>query len=221
MRKVVIIGCSGHAAEVRDYINLHNRHVDGDKIDVVGFIDDEASGHAHYLFKEPYLGGIRQHAIQKDVFYLMAIANLSFRQEIVERFLNEGATFTSLIHPTALISPSAQIGIGNVISHNASVGPMVKIGDFNMLNSRCTIGHDSHIGNFNIISPQVAISGNTKIGNGNLFGTNSCTIPGIKVGNHNKIGAGMVVFKPVEDKETVIFRYTEKLIIKDNSTDVE
>jgi acetyltransferase EpsM len=83
-----------------------------------------------------------------------------------------------------------------------------------MFNSRCTIGHDSVIGDYNFISPQVAISGNTIIGNENLLGTNSCTIPGMVIGNNNKIAAGMVVYKPVGNNETIIFRHKERLVIR-------
>jgi serine acetyltransferase len=83
-----------------------------------------------------------------------------------------------------------------------------------MLNSRCTIGHDTKMEDYNFTSPQVAISGNTSIRNENLIGTNACTIPGIKIGNNNKIAAGMVIYKPIENDSTVIFRHKERLIVK-------
>jgi acetyltransferase EpsM len=213
MKKIILLGAGGHAAELRDYIRYTNIHQPRPTMEVVGFIDDDPGTHAHYGFKEPYLGPIKEHQVVDGVYYLMAIANLSYRQPIIERFLAEGAKFTGLIHPTALISPSAEIGEGTVISHNASVGPKVKIGRFNMLNSRCTIGHDTVMGDYNFISPQVALSGNTKLGNGNLIGTNACTIPGITIGNNNKIGAGTTVFKPVGDNETVFFRFKERIVV--------
>lgn len=206
MKKIILVGAGGHAAELRDYIRHHNRVKPEDRIAVLGFIDDDPSGHSHYAFEEPYLGTIKEHQVvhPNEAVYLMAIANLAYRQPIIEYFLSKGGAFTGFIHPTALISPSAQIGEGTVISHNASVGPKVVIGRFNMLNSRCTIGHDSVIGDFNFISPQVAISGYTQIGNGNLLGTNSCTIPGIHIGNNNKVGAGTNVISNVGDNFTVV-----------------
>lgn len=216
MKKVIIIGAGGHAAELRDYINHHNNARPADRLEVVGFIDDDENNYKHYEFPEPYLGSIKEHPIDKDVFYLMGIANLNYRKPLIEEFETAGAKFTGLIHPTAIISPTCEIGEGTVVSHNASVGAKAKLGRFNMLNSRCTIGHDTQMGDFNFISPQVAISGNTKIGENNLIGTNSCTIPGMTIGNNNKIAAGMVIYKTVGDGETVIFRHKEKLIIKDD-----
>ena len=215
MKKVIIIGSGGHAAELRDYVNHHNAARPTDRIVELGFLDYNPDSHVHYGFSEPYLGKIDSHELEKDAYYLMGIANLAYRATIVEKFMEKGAKFTGLIHPTAIISPSCEIGEGTVVSHNASVGAKVKVGRFNMLNSRCTIGHDSQIGDFNFISPQVAVSGNTKIGDGNLIGTNACTIPGISIGNNNKIAAGMVVYKPVNNDETVMFRHKERLVIRD------
>lgn len=213
VKRVLLVGAGGHAAELRDYINHINMTGKSPQLQVVGFIDDNRQGYDHYGFTEPFLGSIVEHNVRTDVQYLMGIANLEYRKEITERLLAKGARFTGLIHPTALISPSAHLAEGVVVSHNVSVGPKVTIGRFTMLNSRCTIGHDSIIGEYNFISPQVAISGNTKVGDENMIGTNSCTIPGMTIGNRNKIAAGMVIYKPVGDDETVIFRHKEKLIV--------
>lgn len=213
VKQVLMVGAGGHAAELRDYINHLNATSRSPQLQVVGFIDDNRQGYDHYGFTEPFLGSIADHTVRADVMYLMGIANLEYRKQITEKLLAKGARFTGLIHPTALISPSARLAEGVVVSHNVSVGPKVTIGRFTMLNSRCTIGHDSVIGDYNFISPQVAISGNTRIGNENMIGTNACTIPGMSIGSRNKIAAGMVIYKPVGDDETVIFRHKEKLIV--------
>jgi acetyltransferase EpsM len=204
MKKIILIGAGGHAAELRDYIRYQNENTDREKIEVVGFIDDDQSTYDHYGFEEPFLGDVQNHEVRSDVEYLMGIANLKFRREIIQNFNKKGAEITGFIHPTALISPSAEIGDGVVISHNASVGPKVKIGNYNILNSRCTIGHDTVLGDFNFVSPQVALSGNTVVGNENLLGTNAATTPGVKIGNNNLIGAGAIVIKDVPDGVTVV-----------------
>ena len=204
MKRLILIGAGGHAAELRDYIRHNNQRPERESIDVIGYIDDNPSTYEHYGFEEPFLGSIKEHIVRHDCEYLMAIANLMFRKPIIEEFIIKGAKLTGFIHPTAIISPSSQIDSTVVISHNASVGPKVRIGRFNMLNSRCTIGHDTVIGDFNFISPQVALSGNTKIGNGNLLGTNSATIPGVEIGNRNIIGAGTIVFRSIDSDKTVV-----------------
>ena len=204
MKKIIIVGTSGHAAELWEYIQYHNHHKPQSAIEIIGFIDEQDETYRHYRYPEPFLGPITGHQVRKDVEYLMGIANLKYRRFVIEDLKKDGAIFTGFIHPTALIATTAKIGEGVVISHNASVGPMAQIGNFCILNSRCTIGHDSKLGDFNFISPQVAISGNTIIGEENLLGTNSATIPSITIGDRNKIGAGAMVIKDVPSDVTVV-----------------
>ena len=180
---------------------------------VIGFIDDNKDNHALYDFPEPFLGSIESHEINPKAVYLMGIANVKYRRPIVETLKGKGARFVSLVHPTAIISPSATIGEGCVISHNASVGPKARIGNFNILNSRCTIGHDTQIGDYNFIGPQVVLSGFTIVGDDNMFGVNSATIPQVQIGNRNTIAAGMIITKTTGDAETHFFRFKEKIII--------
>lgn len=216
--KIIIVGSGSHAAELRDYIDHNNFARPLERLHVEGYIDDDDKiSYEHYDFPEPFLGLIEDHEVKKDYKYLMGIANLEYRKIIIEKLERQGAEFIGLIHPTAIISPTADIHPTTIISHNASVGANARIGKYNLLNSRCTIGHDSLIGDFNFISPQAAISGFTEIGNGNLIGTNACTIPEIKIGNRNKITAGMVIFKNIKDDCTVLFRYKEKLMVKKES----
>jgi acetyltransferase EpsM len=42
----------------------------------------------------------------------------------------------------------------------------------------------------------------------------------MSIGNNNKIAAGMVVYKPIFDDETVMFRHKERLVIRDNSNEL-
>lgn len=214
MKKVIIIGASGHSAEITDYITHYNNSVAPELcFDVVGYIDDNKESYNNYSFLGPYIGTIKDHEVSLDAEYIMGIANIQFRRTIIQNFLEKGARFATLIHPTAIISPSAIVGEGCVVAHNASIGPKAIIGNFNMLNSRCTIGHDSTIGNFNFIGPQVVLSGFTKVGNNNMFGVNSATIPTIEIGNNNTIAAGMIITKTVKDNETHFYRFKEKVVI--------
>ncbi|MGB4770449.1 MAG: acetyltransferase [Chitinophagaceae bacterium] len=211
-RKIIIIGAGGHAAELRDYIG-HMQKL-GTEIQVEGFLDDDANAYAIYGYAESFLGSIADHQVRTDVDYLMGIANIKYRRPIIEKFEAAGASFRSLIHPTVLLSPSATLGKGVIISHNASVGPKVIIGDHNIINSRCTIGHDTVLGKYNFVSPQVAFSGHTTVGDENMIGVNSCTIPGLVIGNNNVIAAGTVLYKHVGDGQTLINRFNERIIQK-------
>jgi acetyltransferase EpsM len=204
MKKIIIIGAGGHAAELNDYIFVHNNTLGKEPIEVIGFIDDDPEIYLKYDYSAPFLGDIKTHTVNLNVEYLMGIANLKFRKQITESFLNKGAKFIGFIHPTVVISPSAKIDETVVISHSTTIGPKVVVGPHNLINSRCTLGHDTQIGSFNFLSPMVALSGYTKIGDDNLIGTGSITIPSISIGNNNKVGAGTVVIYNIPDNMTVV-----------------
>lgn len=212
MDQIIIIGAGGHGAELYEYIAFINKQEGTAKYYVAGFLDDNPENYRNYQYSSPLLGGVRDHQVRNDVFYLMGIANLEYRQQFCKSFSDHGAKFISLIHPTAYVSPSAKIGEGVVIGPMANIGPNVEIGDFTLINSRCSLGHDTKLGCYNFISPNVSFSGFTRIGDNNLFGINSATIPGIKVGNNNKVMAGMVLDKDIGDNEVVFYRYKEKII---------
>lgn len=210
-KNVIIIGSGGHGAELDEYIAFNNT-MEIPEIKVVGFLDDNAENYAAYQLSAPLLGGIKNHKIRDDCFYLMGIANLTYRKYFVEKFLAEGARFTGFVHASAWVSKSARLGKGVVVGPMVNVGPNVVIGDFTLLNSRCSMGHDTKVGDYNFISPNVCFSGGTNIGNENLFGINSATIPGIKIGDRNKIAAGMVLDKNIADDSVVFYRYKERVI---------
>lgn len=216
-KKIIIIGAGGHAAEIVEYIEYINLASKDTIYDILGLLDNTKSYYKHYKFEYKFLGNIDSHSINKEAYYVLGIGDLSIRKKIIKKYLLKEAKFETIIHPTSLISSTATIGEGSIISHNVSLGPKAKIGKFCVINSRSTIGHDSEIDDNNFISPQVVLGGFTKLGSNNLLGTNSCLIPNIKIGNYNKIMAGMTVVNNVNDNEVVFYRFKEKLIVRNKT----
>jgi len=212
MKEIIIVGSGGHGAELDDYIQYNNKQSGLEGIKILGYLDDNPDNYSSYSFSDPLIGGVEDHKVNKEVHYLIGIANLEFRQRFVEQYVKDGARFISLVHASAYISRSCILGTGVVIGPNANIGPNTMIGDYSMINSRCSIGHDTKIGKFNFISPNVCFSGFSEVGDGNLFGINSATIPNIKVGNNNKIMAGIILDKDVGDDTVVFYRYKERVI---------
>ena len=212
MKQIIVIGAGGHSAEIDDYFQYAKNKLPDFELEIVGYIDDNASSYRNYDFTAPFLGDIQSHLVQKEFYYIMGIANLKYRRPIIEKFLAEGAVFISFIHPDTYISASSKIGIGVVVAPGVNIGPKVTIGNFTLINSRSSMGHDTTVGSYNFICPNVCFSGFTLVGDENLFGINSTTIPGIQIGSRNKIAAGMILDKNVGDDEVVFYRFKEKVI---------
>lgn len=211
MKKIIIVGSGGHGAELDDYIKYNNYHTKP-KVEIKGYLDDNPDNYRNYKFSAPLIGGVKDHVVNNEYDYVIGIANLQYRKMFVEKYLEMGANFISIIHNTAYISQSAKTGKGVIIGPHVNLGPNAEVGDFSIVNSRCSLGHDTKIGKYNFISPNVCFSGFTKVGDENLFGINSVTIPNIKVGNNNKIAAGMVLHNDVGDNEVVFYRYKERIV---------
>jgi acetyltransferase EpsM len=60
MKKIIIVGAGGHAAELRDYITYMNRAGDIN-LEVEGFLDDDEEAYNTYDYSEPFLGTISAH----------------------------------------------------------------------------------------------------------------------------------------------------------------
>ena len=217
MKNIIIVGASAHAAEIVEYIEYINDYSIDAVYRIKGLIDKNEIHYKTYGFEYKFLGNTDNHIIDKNSYYIIGIGNMSVRKKVIDEFKFKGAKFETIIHPTALVSKTAEIGIGCLISHNVSVGPKAKIGEFCVINSRSTVGHDSVLGENNFISPQVVLGGSTKIGKNNLLGTNCCLVPKIVVGNNNKVMAGMIVTNNIKDDEIVFYRFKEKLIIRNNN----
>lgn len=212
MKKVIIIGAGGHAAEIDEYVKYSQRITRKKSLQIIGFLDDNSNNYSKYAFSAPLLGGIQNHRVIRGMYYIIGIAGLEDRQRIVAKLKAEGAVFVTFVHCNAYVSESATIGEGSIIGPNVNLGPNVRIGEFTLINARCSIAHDTIVGDYNFISPNVCFSGATEVGHGNLFGINSATIPCIKIGNHNKIAAGMVLDQNVGDDSVVFYRYKERVI---------
>jgi len=221
MTEVIIIGAGGHAAEIDEYIMYNKANSRGENLNVIGFLDDNPDNYARYNFSAPLIGSASHHKVLKNHYYILGIAGIKYRRLFVERYLSDGARFSSLIHCGAYVSASAKIGEGSIIGPNSNIGPNVCIGNFTLINSRCSLGHDTIIGDYNFIGPNTCLSGFTEVGHENLFGINCATIPGIKIGNRNKITAGMIIDTNVGNDSVIFYRFKERVIALPKNTGAE
>lgn len=213
MKKVVILGAGAHAAELEGYIFENNQH-SRNKIEILGYYDDNEESWKKYKLKSPYLGGIKEYTPKEEVGVIIGVANVPFRRELITFYLEKGAEFINFIHYTAFTFDTAQIGIGNVICRNCVVGPNAKLGNYNTLNTNASIGHDSIVGNNNVLCPNVGFSGSTQVGDNNFFSLNSTTIPSVVIGNDNIIAPNMVIEKTIKDNSTIFHRFKEKILFQ-------
>jgi acetyltransferase-like isoleucine patch superfamily enzyme len=165
VRNLVFLGASTAFYEVSEIINAINRKSKTYKI--IAILDDNVETHGTTLGGVNVEGSLSISSKYKDAYFVFGIGSLKtrlIRQEILNRTNIEESRFVSIIHPTAVIDPSANIGNGCIIHPGVCIGNDAKIESFSIIAVNTAIGPYAHIGKFAMITSLVAILSNTKIG---------------------------------------------------------
>ena len=204
MPKVVIIGAGGHAREVLDI--LRDCQANGQKIELLGFIDDNPDKHGQILDGFPVLGDFRwfEGINHNEVEVICAVGTPETCYRLVQRALTLGLRFANAISPRAHISAYARIGQGVIIFPNVIVNTGAVIGNHVTLNVAVTVSHDTVVGDFCNINPGVHLAGNVTVGEGCYIGMGANVIQGITIGPWSIIGAGAVVIHDIPPHVTAV-----------------
>lgn len=195
--RLAILGASGHGKVVADAAEL--------------------AGWREVVFFDDAWPGLKQNgpwAVAGDTRVLLddftlfdgvvvAIGNNRIRLAKQRELLAAGASFASIIHPSANVSPHASIGDGTVVFAHAVVNACAVVGDGCIVNTGAIIEHDCVIGDFAHISPNATLAGGVTIGKLVWVGASSSVRQLIEVGEAAVIGMGAVVTKAVPPGLTV------------------
>lgn len=190
MKKLVIIGASGHGKVIAD-IAVKNGYKE------IVFLDDDENVKECAGF--PVVGKtIKASSIDGDK--IVAIGNAKIRERI-QRNINDLAT---LIHPNAIISRRVKIGKGSVVMAGAVINSDVVVGKGCIINTGASVDHDCKIENFVHVSVGTHVAGNCIIGERTWIGAGATVSNNISICNDCMIGAGAVVIKNIEKQGTYI-----------------
>jgi acetyltransferase EpsM len=159
------------------------------------------------MFDCPWLGFIRDvgpREIDRGSTFIVACGSNALRRGESEVLDKQGASFTSVRHPAAIVSPSAGVGPGSCILAGAIIGPRVILGRGSIINHAASVDHDCAIGDYSNISPGVRFGGCVTSGPDIFVGLNASILQGLHIGQGATIGAGAVVTRRVDDKATVV-----------------
>ena len=199
MKHLIIIGARGFGREVCGMVRTLPQFIDG-VYDIKGFLDDKDDAFAGLRGDfPPILGSVEAYIPKDDDVFFCALGDCKYRRKYAEMVLSKGGTFISLIHPGAIVSPHARIGIGSIVSDWCTISNNVDVGDFTMIHSFVAIGHDAKIGAFNSIESYCFFGGYSQTGNDTTFHVRSSIIPHKRVGSNCSVGFGSVVMRNFGD----------------------
>jgi sugar O-acyltransferase (sialic acid O-acetyltransferase NeuD family) len=112
--------------------------------------------------------------------------------------------FATLVHPRALLSPTATVGAGLMLGFGSKIGPFNRIGRHCTFNSQTLIGESCEMGDFSYVGPGARIAGSVRIGAEVYLGINATVSDHLTIGDGATIGAGTVVIRDVPAGATVV-----------------
>lgn len=134
----------------------------------------------------------------------VAIGDNAVRLRIHRELHALGARVVTVIHPSAVVSEYAEIGVGCVIFANAVVNPFARIGHACIINTAASIDHDCDLADGVHVSPGSHLGGNVRIGEATWVGIGASVKHGTVIGARAIVGAGATVIGDVEPGITVV-----------------
>jgi sugar O-acyltransferase (sialic acid O-acetyltransferase NeuD family) len=197
IERLFIYGASGHGKVVADILIARKDS------SLVGFVDDRAELRGTDFFGFPVCGDgywLQQEARKMRVAVALGVGDNSARKQVASKCLDWGAELVTLVHPTAWVSASAQLGSGTVVMAKAVINPDAKVGSGVIVNTAAVVEHDVEVGDFAHISPNAAMGGVSRLGMLSHLGIGAVVIHCVSIGAHTIIGAGAVVVRDIPDK---------------------
>lgn len=203
-RLFVIWGCAGHAKVLVSLIKSQDGQV-------VAFFDNaEVSsilpGVPVYFGESGFNFWVQESKNLLNVTGLVAVGGHrgTDRIKIQNLFRTAGLKLDPVIHPTAFVCSTAELGDGSQVLAQAVVAADSKLGQACIINHKASVDHECILGNGVHLAPGATVCGCVTISDNVMIGAGSVVLPRLKIGSDSVIGAGAVVTKDVPERSIII-----------------
>jgi sugar O-acyltransferase (sialic acid O-acetyltransferase NeuD family) len=138
----------------------------------------------------------------EDYFVAISAAEKSALVDVLEREFR--IRFTSLVHPTAYVSPFATVGVDVFVGARAVIAPGAVIEDHVFINRSVSIGHDTVVRRYSRLQPGANIGGHCTIGEMVTIGIGANVLHELLIGGGAVVGGGATVIRDVAPGAVVV-----------------
>jgi sugar O-acyltransferase (sialic acid O-acetyltransferase NeuD family) len=204
-RRFVLWGSAGHAKVLADVIRIHQGQV-------VALFDNNPEALSCLRDVPVYCGAagldgwLKAQDSVENLSAGVAIGGARGRDRlaIAQSLQEAGLPLPVLVHPSASISPTAQIGVGSHVLANAVVAADVVIGQMCIVNNSANVDHECVLGDGVHMAPGAVLCGCITVGENTMIGANAVVLPRLRIGKNVVVGAGAVVTRDVPDDSVVV-----------------
>ncbi len=190
----VILGGGGHAKMCIDVLRQRN------EFEILGILDARLSL-GQRILDVPVIGSdqaldsVWKDGVRFAINGVGSVARPSTRTEVYERLKRAGFIVPNLIHPSAVIEPSARMGEGNQVMMGACVGSDVTLEDNVIVNSGAIVSHDCVLASHSHIAPGAILAGGVRVGSEALVGMGASIYMSVEIAAGRVVQNGSDIFQ--------------------------
>ncbi len=200
---ILVYGGGGHGKAVIELIRAQGKYR------VLGVLDDgKASG--SFVLDVPVLGGgeaalkaLHDAGARLAINAVGGIGAIDKRIQVFEKLEQAGYSSPALVHPSAVVEPSAQPSEGVQIFPHSYVGSSAQLGRGVIVNTGAIVSHDCVIEDYGNLAPGCILAGGVRIGEASLIGMGVTINLNVAVGKRSRVGNSAVIKADVPENGIV------------------
>jgi sugar O-acyltransferase (sialic acid O-acetyltransferase NeuD family) len=197
-RDLFLAGTGGFARETAEAVRALN--AGKPSWHLLGFLDDNPELHGQTVGGLPVLGPIELIHAHPNASITIATGrpdNYVSRRLIADRLDLADERYTTIIHPTATVGETCQVGPGSVLLAHVDLTADVTVGCHVAVMPQVVIPHDSSVDDFATLASGVRIGGGCRVAEGAYVGSGACLRQGLQIGSWAMVGMGAIVTRDV------------------------
>ncbi|HET6893321.1 MAG TPA: acetyltransferase [Pyrinomonadaceae bacterium] len=204
IKKLIVLGAGGTARDVLSIIEDIN--LVEERYECIGLLDDNPNLWRSTIQGVEVIGPIREARATGEAALVNTLGsprNYRARQEVSQALGVSRYNFESIVHPTAVVSRHAEIGMGSIIFPKVVLMANVRLGQQVLVLAHTVVNHDAVAGEFSILASGVNVSGAVQIGSNCYLGSGSCILENVVIGDQALVGMGSMVLRDVPARTVV------------------
>lgn len=176
--EILLLGGGGHCHACVDVIQAEGRFA------IAGIVERDGADFSATVMGYPVLGTDAQlPELRKRYAHALVtlgqIRNPAPRIHLFEQLQDLGFSLPVICSPRAYCAPSARVGNGTILMHEALVNANAWVGENCILNSKALVEHDVVVGAHCHISTAAVLNGGVTVGERSFVGSNAVCVQGI------------------------------------------